>query len=355
MHSLQIEDLQKAYGATVVVSGLNLTVGQGEMVALLGPSGCGKSTTLRMVAGFVEPTAGKILLNGVDISHMPPHRRDTGMVFQSYALFPHMSVAANVGFGLEMRRVPKPERSARVAAALDMVRLTNLADRMPRQLSGGQQQRVALARALAVNPALLLLDEPLSNLDAKLRAEVQHEIRSLQQRLGLTTLIVTHDQEEALTMADRLVVMEGGRIRQVGTPRELYESPSDTFVAGFVGRCNLIEGSCEGAGIFRTTNGTLLPCNAAASPLKDAVLAIRPEHLALAPADAALGPQASQARITGATYLGSQTEYRLDLGGTRLIVMSSMSAPNSGHRVISEGDPVTVTWPTSAARVLPRT
>jgi putative spermidine/putrescine transport system ATP-binding protein len=355
MHGLQIEDLQKAYGNLMVVSGLNLVVGQGEMVALLGPSGCGKSTTLRMVAGFVEPSGGRITLNGVDISRMPPHRRDTGMVFQSYALFPHMTVAANVGFGLEMRRIPNPERSARVAAALDMVRLTSLADRMPRQLSGGQQQRVALARALAVNPALLLLDEPLSNLDAKLRAEVQHEIRSLQQRLGLTTLIVTHDQEEALTMADRLVVMESGRIRQTGTPRELYETPSDTFVAGFVGRCNLIPGSCEGGGVFRTSNGVVLPCDRDSSPITDAVLAIRPEHLVLAPAGSADNQPALHARVVGTTYLGSQTEYRLDLDGTPLTVMSSMSAANATHRTIGEGDTVAINWPTNIARVLART
>jgi putative spermidine/putrescine transport system ATP-binding protein len=241
-------------------------VKQGEMVALLGPSGCGKTTTLRMVAGFVAPSAGRVLIGGTDVTQAPPHARDTGMVFQSYALFPHMTVAANVAFGLEMRRVGRAERDTRVREALRLVRLDGLEDRLPRQLSGGQQQRVALARALVVNPAVFLLDEPLSNLDAKLRGEVRMEIRALQQRLGLTTLIVTHDQEEALTMADRLVVMERGRVRQVGTAEELYERPADPFVAGFVGQCNLIEGTLEEAGRFRASSGAMLPCAATAPP-----------------------------------------------------------------------------------------
>lgn len=348
MQGLQIEKLEKNYSDVRVVQGLDLTVAEGEMVALLGPSGCGKSTTLRMVAGFVEPSGGRILLNGTDISGMPAYKRDTGMVFQSYALFPHMTVAANVAFGLEMRRVPKSERPARVATALDMVRMSKLADRMPRQLSGGQQQRVALARALAVNPALLLLDEPLSNLDAKLRGEVQHEIRTLQQRLGLTTLIVTHDQEEALIMADRLVVMEGGRIRQAGTPRELYEEPNDVFVAGFVGRCNLIEGESQGNGWFRTANGALLPCSDTAPMLKQAVLAVRPEHISIDNENAKGIP----ARITGAAYLGSQIEYRIDVGGTNLTVMRNNAT--TGEKVLTANTPITLNWPATAARVLSR-
>ncbi len=259
MGSLVLEALSKRYGASSAVERVDLDVSQGEMVALLGPSGCGKTTTLRMVAGFVPPTAGRVLIGGKDVTRSPPHARDTGMVFQSYALFPHMDVAANVAFGLEMRRVGRAERDARVREALRLVRLDSLEDRLPRQLPGGQQQRVALARALVVNPSVFLLDEPLSNLDAKLRAEVRMEIRTLQRRLGLTTLVVTHDQEEALTMADRLVVMERGRVRQVGTAEDLYERPADPFVAGFVGRCNLIEGAPGGPGTFRTVSGALLP------------------------------------------------------------------------------------------------
>ncbi|WP_083854556.1 ABC transporter ATP-binding protein, partial [Teichococcus cervicalis] len=263
MGSLVLEALNKRYGASTAVERVDLEVRQGEMVALLGPSGCGKTTTLRMVAGFIEPSAGRILIGGQDVTSRPAHARDTGMVFQSYALFPHMSVAQNVAFGLEMRKIGRAERDSRVAEALRLVRLDHLAERMPRQLSGGQQQRVALARALVVNPAVFLLDEPLSNLDAKLRGEVRMEIRALQQRLGLTTLIVTHDQEEALTMADRLVVMDRGRVRQVGTAEELYEQPADPFVAGFVGRCNLVEGRLEAPGEFRARGGALLSCDPA--------------------------------------------------------------------------------------------
>jgi putative spermidine/putrescine transport system ATP-binding protein len=282
MGSLVLEALNKRYGASLAVERVDLDVSQGEMVALLGPSGCGKTTTLRMVAGFVPPSAGRVLIGGKDVTRTPPHARDTGMVFQSYALFPHMDVAANVAFGLEMRRVNRAEREARVREALRLVRLDRLEDRLPRQLSGGQQQRVALARALVVNPSVFLLDEPLSNLDAKLRAEVRMEIRMLQQRLGLTTLIVTHDQEEALTMADRLVVMENGRVRQIGTAEDLYERPANPFVAGFVGRCNLVEARPRARRVPRRVR-RLLPCaNAAAAPAAGrSVLAIRPEHVAV--------------------------------------------------------------------------
>ena len=227
MSSLSLQGLRRTYSATVAVDRVDLDMAQGELVALLGPSGCGKTTTLRMVAGFVLPSAGRVLIGGQDVSRAPPYARDTGMVFQGYALFPHMTVADNVGFGLEMRRVGRAERATRIAEALRLVRLDGLAERRPAQLSGGQQQRVALARALVVNPSVFLLDEPLSNLDARLRAEVRVEIRALQQRLGLTTLFVTHDQEEALTMADRLVVMDRGRVRQTGSPEELYERPDN--------------------------------------------------------------------------------------------------------------------------------
>ncbi|MBK3425601.1 ABC transporter ATP-binding protein, partial [Methylobacterium ajmalii] len=260
MGTLLLDGLTKRYGEATAVAGVDLDIRQGELVALLGPSGCGKTTTLRMVAGFIEPSAGRVVIGGRDVTRLPPHARDTGMVFQSYALFPHMSVADNVGFGLEMRKVGKAERDRRIAEALRLVRLDALADRLPRQLSGGQQQRVALARALVVSPAVFLLDEPLSNLDAKLRSEVGLEIRELQKRLGLTTLMVTHDQDEALAMADRLVVMEHGRVLQVGSAEDLYERPANTFVAGFVGRCNLLDGTREGADVFRLASGAAVPC-----------------------------------------------------------------------------------------------
>ncbi|WP_421988430.1 ABC transporter ATP-binding protein [Roseococcus sp.] len=346
MGSLVLEALAKRYGNSIAVERVDLQVRQGEMVALLGPSGCGKTTTLRMVAGFVAPSAGRVLIGDTDVTQAPPHARDTGMVFQSYALFPHMTVASNVAFGLEMRNVGRAERDTRVREALRLVRLDGLEDRLPRQLSGGQQQRVALARALVVNPAVFLLDEPLSNLDAKLRGEVRMEIRALQQRLGLTTLIVTHDQEEALTMADRLVVMERGRVCQVGTAEELYESPANPFVAGFVGQCNLIVGALEAPGAFRAASGALLSCATTPPPPGRYVLALRPERIEVAPA--ADGP----IRLRAVTYLGPLTEYHLDLDGTPLMAIRPTPAKDDPLRRISAGDAVSLSWDASAARLL---
>src|SRR3954471_23769529 len=241
MARLDIDKLDKRYGDFYAVKDVSLSVVDGEFLVLLDPSGCGKTTTLRMVAGFIEPTAGQVRLGGGDVTLLPPWKRNTGMVFQSYALFPHLTVAQNVAFGLEMRKLPKADIGKRVEEALALVRLSGFGPPLPRQLSGGQQQRVALARALAIRPDVLLLDEPLSNLDAKLREEVRIEIRELQRQLGLTTVMVTHDQEEALTVADRLVVMADGEIRQIGTQRDLYERPADRFVAGFVGRSTFLD------------------------------------------------------------------------------------------------------------------
>ena len=344
MGTLSLEALSRRYGATVAVERVDLEVAEGELVALLGPSGCGKTTTLRMVAGFVPPSSGAVRIGGRDVTRAPPHARDTGMVFQSYALFPHMSVAQNVAFGLEMRKIGRAEREARVREALRLVRLDGLADRLPRQLSGGQQQRVALARALVVNPAVFLLDEPLSNLDAKLRAEVRVEIRGLQQRLGLTTLFVTHDQEEALTMADRLVVMDRGRVRQIGTAEALYERPADAFVAGFIGRCNLLRGRMEGAGLFRAQGGALLPC----TPGDGTVLALRPERITVRTSGAGLA-----ARLSAVTYLGALTEYHLDAGGTRLLAVRGTPAEGDPLRALAAGDAVTIGWDPAEARILP--
>ena len=349
MGTLRLEGLTRRYGASTVVDGVNLDVAQGELVALLGPSGCGKTTTLRMVAGFVEPSDGRVLIAGKDVSHAPPHARDTGMVFQSYALFPHMSVAQNVGFGLEMRKVGRAERDARVAEALRLVRLDGLAERLPRQLSGGQQQRVALARALVVNPEVFLLDEPLSNLDAKLRAEVRVEIRNLQQRLGLTTLFVTHDQEEALTMADRLVVMEKGRVRQVGTAEELYERPADLFVANFIGRVNVLRGTVAAPGSFRATDGTALPCPRGATPGTAAALCLRPEKLRFGPAGTA-GVPATLARTV---YLGGQTEYHFTLAGSPVMALRETPPAGDPLRALAPGEAVSLDWQGEDARLLP--
>ncbi|QQQ62197.1 ABC transporter ATP-binding protein [Paenarthrobacter ureafaciens] len=240
---LSIVDLTKRYAAGLdpAVDRLNMEVEEGHLVALLGPSGCGKTTTLRMVAGLMDPTAGSIVVDGKEITYTPVNKRGMGMVFQSYALFPHMNVEQNVGFGLQMRQVSKSEQQKRVASALDMVQLGHLAKRQPKELSGGQQQRIALARALVVEPTLLLLDEPLSNLDAKLRETMRTEIRSIQQRTRATTLFVTHDQDEALDMADRIAVMNGGLIEQFGSPTEVYERPRTRFVANFIGQANFLK------------------------------------------------------------------------------------------------------------------
>ena len=247
MPVLTLRRLRKTFGATVAVDDLSLDVTRGELVCLLGPSGCGKTTTLRMVAGFVTPTSGEVLIKGAPVVQLPPYRRDTGMVFQHYALFPHLTVQENVGFGLRSLGVPRAEREARVREMLAMVEMVALAERLPRELSGGQQQRVALARALALRPAVLLLDEPLSNLDAQLRVRMREEIRGLIRRLTMTTLFVTHDQEEALVLADRIVVMNRGAVEQVGSPDAVYETPATRFVAEFIGLANLLEGTVVAA------------------------------------------------------------------------------------------------------------
>ena len=245
MATVELQDVSKAYGAYRAVSGLTLTVASGECLALLGPSGCGKTTTLNMIAGFIEPDAGDVRVGGRPMAGVPPHRRDTGMVFQHYALFPHLTVFDNLAFGLVMRSTPRAEIVERVGAALTLVHLTGLERRYPRELSGGQQQRVALARALVIRPAVLLLDEPLSNLDANLREEMRYEIRRLHDEFRITTVYVTHDQAEAMVTSDRIAVMNQGRVEQVDAPRALYARPRTRFVAGFIGRTNFLEGEAR--------------------------------------------------------------------------------------------------------------
>src|SRR5438093_1376609 len=246
MARLQLEGLSKHFGPTVAVREVSLDVRDGEFVVLLGPSGCGKTTTLRMIAGFIAPTAGRMRLGGKDITMLPPWKRDTGMVFQSYALFPHLTVAQNVAFGLEMRKIPTSDIPQRVTEALRRVRLEGLAERLPRQLSGGQQQRVALARALVIRPDVLLLDEPLSNLDAKLRLEMREEIRRIHSQTRITTIYVTHDQKEALSLADRLAVMREGVIEQLADPRTVYRAPANRFVADFISETNWLPAEMRG-------------------------------------------------------------------------------------------------------------
>ena len=325
--ALELRGLTKRFGPGVVVGPIELTVQPGEFVTLLGPSGCGKTTTLNMIAGFVAPDAGSVHLAGRHVERLPPFRRDLGVVFPDYALFPHRTVAENIGFGLRVRRIARPEIARRVDAAMQMVRLEGLGKRRPAQLSGGQRQRVALARALIIRPSLLLLDEPLSNLDLKLREEMRIEISALQRRLGIATVFVTHDQEEALTMSDRIAVMQGGSIEQIGTAREIYEAPASAFVATFIGTSNLISGTVAAGGTVAAASGdaaTLLLATGAgpalvASPGRGApgaamLIAIRPERLKLtkpgaAPTDASAWP----ATVTRLIYLGGRTEIHLRL------------------------------------------
>jgi putative spermidine/putrescine transport system ATP-binding protein len=283
MAFLEINNVSKIFGVTEAVSDFNLHIEKGELVSFLGPSGCGKTTTLRMVAGFESPTGGRIVMNGEDITEMPPNQRDVGMVFQSYALFPNMTVAGNIGFGLKIMKKPPNEINQRVREMLELINMPEYANRYPFQLSGGQQQRVALARALALRPDVLLLDEPLSALDAKIRVSLRAEIRSIQQKLGITAIYVTHDQEEALSLSDRVVVMNAGKMEQVGTPFEIYNFPTTAFVASFVGTLNtaIVEVDDPAKGML-SMDGVLFEC---ADELKDkrkgeeVMMSIRPERL----------------------------------------------------------------------------
>ena len=347
MSRLALDRVGKHYGHSVAVEDFSLDVAQGELVVLLGPSGCGKTTTLRMVAGFVAASAGDILLDGQSILGLPPHRRGLGLVFQSYALFPHLTVARNVAFGLEMRGVGRAARESRVAAMLRLTRLEALAERFPRQLSGGQQHRVALARALAIEPRVLLLDEPLSNLDAALRADVGRDIRLLQRGSGLTTVMVTHDQDEAMAMADRLVVMRDGRVQQVGTQEDLYERPLTPFVAGFIGRSNMLGGSLLD-GRTMEADGAALHLAGAFAGSGRCTLALRPERLSLGP-QGGQGPGTAPGVVELASYLGATQEHLVRIGPALRVVVRDTTA--RAAPLLSAGDLVTVHWDAAAERL----
>lgn len=310
MTEVSIEKLTKDYGQSLAVNGISIKIAEGEFISLLGPSGCGKTTTLKMIAGFEEATEGAIRFDGRDVVHVPVEKRDIGMVFQNYALFPHMTVERNLAFGLEMRKTPKAEMRARIAMVLDMVQLAGYADRYPRQLSGGQQQRVALARALVIEPKILLLDEPLANLDAKLREEMRVFIRDLQRRVGITTVYVTHDQAEAMTMSDRVVVMFGGRIAQIGTPSDIYERPASLEVAEFVGQVNIVRGKAQN-GVVVTGFGAI-PVPGSVSDGSEVTFALRPEAIELMPA--ASGAMGVPAKVISSYYSGSLVDYHLEMG-----------------------------------------
>ena len=343
MTRLTLDGLGRTYGRTVAVADVSLEISPGELVVLLGPSGCGKTTTLRMVAGFVPASAGDVRLDGQSVLALPPHRRDMGLVFQSYALLPHLTVAKNVAFGLEMRRMARPAIAARVADMLRLTRLEDLAQRLPKQLSGGQQQRVALARALAIQPRLLLLDEPLSNLDAALRGEVGREIRLLQRQSGLTTVMVTHDQDEAMAMADRLVVMRDGRVQQAGTQEDLYERPQTPFVAGFIGRSTMLAGAHDAGGF--AVGGARLRLAGQYGGATAGTLALRPERLTLA----APGTGRVDGVVELATYLGAMREHVVRIApDVRLIVRDPTG---SGGTLHAAGDAVAVTWAEGAERL----
>jgi putative spermidine/putrescine transport system ATP-binding protein len=355
--ALSLAGIHKAYGATAAVQDLYLEAKAGELVALLGPSGCGKTTTLRMVAGFEHPDAGSIHIGGAEITHLPPHKRNLGMVFQNYSLFPHRNVAENIGFGLRMAGVNRAERESRIADMLDLVRLPGRGGMYPSQLSGGQQQRVALARSLIVNPKVLLLDEPLGALDKSLRESMQFEIRAMQQRLGITTLLVTHDQEEALSMADKVAVMSSGRILQIGAPNDIYDRPTSRFVAEFLGASNIFEGKASATGKALVLPGRgrdiAVPLEKPASPGGLLMLSVRPERMRLGPTE---GTGVNfDARVTGAVFRGNYAAYQLDVPdlGRDLFVYRQADGP-LGAVSFRLGDVVKLGWaPEDAVPVSP--
>jgi spermidine/putrescine transport system ATP-binding protein len=339
-------DLQKRFREVRAVDGVTLDIGAGEFFSLLGPSGCGKTTTLRMIGGFELPTGGTILLRGRDVTNDPPDKRPVNMVFQNYALFPHLNVGDNVGFGLKRTGVAKDETARRVGEALDLVHLAGYEKRKPNQLSGGQQQRVALARALVNRPNVLLLDEPLGALDLKLRRQLQVELKRIQSEVGITFVYVTHDQEEALTMSDRIAVMHAGKVEQLGTPEELYERPATRFVADFIGSTNLLRGRTEGNGRVRLDSGDVaLVAYDGLTGGTEIEISVRPESISLVPFAA---EDAIPASVEQVAYLGSTISYRVrTAGGLGLTVM----APKTGIR-LPVGSDVAVSWAPSEALVL---
>jgi len=356
MADLSLRGLTKRFGDVVAVHDLTLTLASGELVALLGPSGCGKTTTLRMIAGFDVPTAGRILLGDRDVTEAPPEKRTCGMVFQHYALFPHLTVEQNVAFGLEMQGLGRPAIRRRVAEILDRVGLGGLGRRYPRQLSGGQQQRTALARALVINPGVLLLDEPLANLDAKLREEMRFYIRALQRELHITTLYVTHDQAEALVLADRVAVLMNGVLQQFGAPEEIYHRPQTAAVAAFIGVTNFLPGRVTARSgdrfVLETPAGVIRARGTAdLREGMDAMLSVRPEHIELGGPDPGVSPDginSVRGVVRERTFLGSLIDFRVDVGHGVLLRVQGRAAASQ-----RAGDQVTVSFDSAAAWALP--
>jgi putative spermidine/putrescine transport system ATP-binding protein len=366
--TVRLVGLTKHYGATRAVERLNLEIAARELMTILGPSGSGKTTVLRMIAGYIRPSAGEVIVGGKAIHHLPPEKRDIGMVFQSYALFPHLTVFGNVAFGLERRKLARAEVEQRVGETLALVQLSGLEDRMPRELSGGQQQRVALARALAIRPTVLLLDEPMSSLDARLRASVRLEIRRLQRQLGITTILVTHDQDEALTMSDRIAVMQGGALEQVATPDELYRRPATRFVAEFIGRMNLlparrVAGREPGTpnpeprtsnpepeiqhAVYVLANGQRL---FGPDGPPEAILIVRPEALAIGPAPPGGEVNTLSGVVAHRVFAGELEEIGVAVDGGPVVIVRRIPVRGS---TVAAGDRVSLWWPIALTAVLP--
>jgi len=346
---VELVDLVKRFGDVAAVDGISLDIPAGEFFSLLGPSGCGKTTTLRIIAGFERPDAGRILLDGRDMAQTPPHRRPVNTVFQSYALFPHLNVRDNVAFGLRFQNVPKEEAHRQVATVLGLVQLAGFEERRPAQLSGGQQQRVALARALILNPDVLLLDEPLGSLDAKLRKALQLELKSIQEEIGITFVYVTHDQEEALTMSDRLAVMSDGRVVQVGPPREVYEEPADAYVADFLGVSNLMDARGLGGGRVRVGDVELTAGRGDTDATGDVRLVIRPERVRVEDRGAD-GANRLPGMVERSVFVGPTVQVIVRLVGGQAIQAVETSGGDAGAR--SQGDAVAVHLPADDLRVL---
>ena len=363
-NAIEIKDVTKQFGGpggemVTAVERMNLDIHNGEFFSFLGPSGCGKTTTLRMIAGFELPSDGEILIQGKPMGYTPPYRRPVNTVFQHYALWPHMTVGENVAFGLEMKKVPKGEIKKRVQDALDLVHLSDMGNRRPRQLSGGQQQRVALARALVQQPAVLLLDEPLGALDLKLRKAMQLELKHMQQQVGITFIYVTHDQEEALTMSDRIAVMNLGHVLQVGPAVEIYEKPTSRFVADFIGETNFLDGTIAGVNGQSTTvliDEKLemhLPVSAGLPNGAKVTVAVRPERLNLFyPKSSKQGePNCAEGRVTETVYIGTDTRYIVQVTDKSSLVVR-MQNLGEGMKVFEPGDEVAVGWDVDSARIL---
>lgn len=347
MANVRLLDIKKSFAFVEVLHGISLEIASGEFVSLLGASGCGKTTLLRIMAGLESVTSGGVEIDGRSVTGLPPEKRDIAMMFQSYALLPHLSVYENVRFPLRMRRIgSREEQDAKVKAALETVQLGHLADRRPRQLSGGQQQRVALARAIVSRPKVLLLDEPLSNLDARLREDMQVELIEIHKRLGLTTVFVTHDQEEALSLSDRIVLLNGGRVEQEGSPAEIYARPETGFASNFIGSANLIPAEIvdgPSGPVARLADGQMIPLDPAETARGSATLALRQEDITLAPAD---GEQGLKAELRTRVFLGARNRYVLSLAGTPIRTLTANDV------IFEDGTPVRVTIPTDRIRII---